>query len=136
MAYSSCSSEKKSENKIETGKVYKVNQQIMGAYTEPDYELMKKYAAEKDIDSYNGLYSQNKAVILNEGDQCTAIEADAEKTKCACENVQGKKDTVWVTSEYLTLKPMEVDSGVSVSEGNAKKGVVREYFTNNPNLLR
>ena len=38
--------------------------------------------------------------------------------------------------EYLTLKPMEVDSGVSVSEGNAKKGVVREYFTNNPNLLR
>lgn len=38
--------------------------------------------------------------------------------------------------EYLTLKPVEVDSGVSVREGNAKKGVVREYYTNNPNLLR
>lgn len=38
--------------------------------------------------------------------------------------------------EYLTLKPMEDDSGVLVNEGNAKKGVVREYYTNNPNLLR
>lgn len=103
MAYSSCSSEKKSENKIETGQVYKVNQQIMGTYTKPDYDLMNKYAADKDIDSYNGLYAQNKAVILNEGDQCTALETDAEKTKCACENSEGKKDTVWVTSEYLNL---------------------------------
>lgn len=103
LVYISCSSEKKSDKKIETGKVYKVNQQIMAAYTKPDYDLMKKYAAKKNIDSYNGLYEQNKAVILNEGDKCTAIESDNEKSKCACENAQGKKDTVWVTNEYLNL---------------------------------
>ena len=103
LAFSSCSSEKKSDTKIETGKVYKVNQQIMGTYTKPDYELMNKYDAEKDVDSYNGLYAQNKAVILKQGDQCTALESDNEKTRCACENAEGKKDTVWVTSEYLNL---------------------------------
>lgn len=40
------------------------------------------------------------------------------------------------TVEFLTLKPKEVEQGVPVEETQSDNVTIREYFTNNPDLLR
>ena len=40
------------------------------------------------------------------------------------------------TIEFLRLKPMEVEQGETVKSNTFNHITIREYFTNNPQLLR
>jgi len=80
--------------------LYKVNTLTIGIYNESDFDSMKKYISNKNFDKYQSLFLNDKAIILNIGDECQSENIDTIKTKCECITSKGKK-TVWVNSKFL-----------------------------------